>query len=69
MDSLELVKQIKRFKPNVVIHAAAIIGIEKVANNPLNTIIVELLSNVVFKGLGGDPFNSIHKLHSFNNLC
>ena len=29
----------------------------------------ELLSNVVFGSLGGDPLNSIHKLHSFNNLC
>jgi hypothetical protein len=29
----------------------------------------ELLSNVVFRSLGGDPLDSIHKLHSINNLC
>ena len=40
MDSLELEKQLKRFKPDVVIHAAALIGIDKVAKNPLDTIIV-----------------------------
>ncbi len=40
MDSLELIKQFKIFKPDVVIHAAAIIGIDNVAKNPLDTIIV-----------------------------